>query len=115
MNGRSLINVGGVCIVIGGLITAGYITTDASFGFILPVLYHINVTVGIFAGGLIALSKPKYAPVGAALSGFLAFDTFFISYYDPLWAAATLVGSVVVLAGWGLTHLSSRSQQPTTA
>jgi hypothetical protein len=115
MNGRSLIDAGGVLIVIGGLVTAGYLTTDASFGFILPVLYHINVTVGIFAGGLIALSKPKLAPVGAVLSGFLAIDTFLISYYDPLWALTTVVGAVVVLAGWGLVRFGSRSKQATTA
>jgi len=114
MNGRSLIDAGGVFLVIGGLVTAAYLATDANFGFILPALYQMNMAIGIFAAGLIVLSKPRLAPVGAGLGAFLAVDTFFLSYNDPLWALAAVVGAVLCLLGWGLSLFGSRSEAPTT-
>lgn len=115
MDGRNLIDAGGVFLVIGGLVTAAYLTTEASFGFILPVLYQMNMAIGIFAGGLVVLSKPKLAPIGAGLGVLLAIDTFFFSYYDPLWALVTIVGAVLVLVGWTLTLFGRGTDRSTTA
>jgi hypothetical protein len=92
------------------LVTAAYLATEASFGLVLPISYQMNMAVGILAGGLVALSKPKPAPVGAGVAAFLAFDTFFFSYYDPLWGLVTFVGAILCVAGWGLTLFGSRSE-----
>jgi hypothetical protein len=115
MNGRDLIEAGGVFLVIGGFVTAAYLATEANFGFILPALYQINIAIGIFAASLIVFWKPRLAPVGAGLGAFLAVDTFFISFNDPLWALPSVVGAVLCLLGWGLTLFGNRSEAPTTA
>jgi hypothetical protein len=64
----------------------------------------MNMGVGISGMGLLALSKPKLAPVGGVVAMALSFTTFYVIWSAPLWTIPTVIGGVLCLVG----PLSSR-------
>ena len=89
---------GGTVLLVAGFVTIMYLLTDATFGFIVPILHLMNMAVGITALGLLALSKPRLAPLAGAGAIGIAVDTFVFMWHDPLWALPTVVGGLLCLA-----------------
>ncbi|MFD1585829.1 hypothetical protein ACFR9U_02450 [Halorientalis brevis] len=95
MQTRSITEAGGIVLVVAGFVTAAYLTQDVTFGFILPIIHVMNIAVGITGMGLLALMKPRLAPVAGAVGIGLAIDTFVFMYHDPLWALPALAGGTL--------------------
>jgi hypothetical protein len=99
MVSNKLTELGGVVLIFAGMLTVGYLTQDDRFGFIVPLLFVMNMGVGISGMGLLALSKPKLAPVGGVVAIALSVTTFHLIWSAPLWIVPTAVGGVLCIVG----------------
>lgn len=108
MGSNTITDAGGIVLCLSGLTTAVFLTQDVTFGFILPILHVMNIAIGITAAGLVALSKPRMAPIAGVVAIGLALDTFLKMYHEPIWALPAIVGGVLCIAG----AVSSRVDVP---
>ena len=92
---QRITEAGGIVLVLAGFVTAAYLTQDVTFGFIVPIIHVMNIAVGITGMGLLALMKPRMAPLAGAVGIGLAVDTFVLMYHDPLWALPALAGGLL--------------------
>ncbi|WP_299266137.1 hypothetical protein [Halorientalis sp.] len=99
MLSNKLTELGGVVLIFAGMLTVGYLTQDDRFGFIVPILFVMNMGVGISGMGLLALSKPKLAPVGGVVAMGLSFLTFLVIWDAPLWVVPTVFGGALCIVG----------------
>ncbi|WP_336002208.1 hypothetical protein [Halorientalis halophila] len=108
MVSNKLTEIGGVVLIVAGIVTVGYLTQNDRFGFIVPILFVMNMGIGISGAGLLALSKPKLAPVAGVVAIGLALTTFYVIWSAPLWAIPTVVGGVLCIIG----SISARLFEP---
>lgn len=108
MVSNKLTELGGVVLIVAGMVTVGYLTQDDRFGFIVPLLFVMNIGIGISGMGLLALSKPKLAPIGGVVAMALSVTTFYVIWDAPLWIAPTVIGGVLCIVG----PISARFLQP---
>ncbi len=99
MVSNKLTELGGVVLIFAGMLTVGYLTQNDRFGFIVPILFVMNMGVGISGMGLLALSKPKLAPVGGIVAMVLSVTTFYLIWSAPLWILPTVIGGVLCIVG----------------
>lgn len=95
MSQQRVSEAGGVVLVVAGFITAMYLTQDVTFGFILPLLHVMNMAIGITGMGLLALAKPRLAPLAGVIAIGLAVDTFVFMWHDPMWALPAVAGGLL--------------------
>ncbi|MFB6084035.1 MAG: hypothetical protein ABEJ94_07310 [Halorientalis sp.] len=108
MVSNRLTELGGVVLIFAGMLTVGYLTQDDRFGFIVPLLFVMNVGVAISGTGLLALSRPRLAPIGGVVAMALSVTTFRVIWSAPLWIVPTVVGGVLCMVG----PLSARFFRP---
>lgn len=94
---RRVSEAGGIVLVVAGFVSALFLTQDATFGFILPILYVMNIAVGITGMGLLALMKPRLAPVAGIIAIGLAIDCFLFMWHAPLWILPTAAGGILCI------------------
>mgnify|MGYP006294763753 CR=1 FL=1 len=108
MVSNKLTEIGGIVLIFAGMLTVGYLTQDDRFGFIVPILFVMNMGVGIAGAGLLSLSKPRLAPVAGVVAVALSVTTFVLIWDAPLWMVPTIVGAGLCILG----SLSARFRRP---
>ncbi|AQL43371.1 hypothetical protein BV210_12020 [Halorientalis sp. IM1011] len=108
MVSNKLTELGGIVLIFAGMLTVGYLTQDERFGFIVPLLLVMNMGIGISGMGLLALSRPKLAPIGGIVAMALSFTTFYVIWSAPMWIIPTVIGGVLCIVG----PISARLFQP---
>jgi ABC-type glucose/galactose transport system permease subunit len=99
MGSNRIVEAGGITLCLAGVVTAAYLTQDTNFGFIFPILHVMNMAIGMTIAGLVALMKPRLAPISGIIAAGIALEVFVSQFNDPLWAIPAIVGALLCIGG----------------